>query len=130
MSTSLKRPVAYRENPRRLSADELDQIQRLFSSDGLSAVTGDFGFSTELQALQSIAYSLGMSVVDLSKVTVDRSILEGFPLRLIHRHGIFPTDRSSSSIRMVVSNPFDVQAADAVAAATGLFVITDLALPH
>ena len=130
MSTSLKRPVAYRENPRRLSADELDQIQRLFSSDGLSAVTGDFGFSTELQALQSIAYSLGMSVVDLSKVTVDRSILEGFPLRLIHRHGIFPTDRSSSSIRMVVSNPFDVQAAVAVAAATGLFVITDLALPH
>ena len=130
MSTSLKRPAAYRENPRRLSADELDQIQRLFSSDGLSAVTGDFGFSTELQALQSIAYSLGMSVVDLSKVTVDRSILEGFPLRLIHRHGIFPTDRSSSSIRMVVSNPFDVQAADAVAAATGLFVMTDLALPH
>jgi general secretion pathway protein E/type IV pilus assembly protein PilB len=130
MSTILKRPLAYRDSPRRLTAEELDHVQRLFTTDGLSAVTSEFGFSTDLQALQSIAHSLGMTVVDLSKVTVDRSILEGFPVRLIHRHAIFPIDRSSSSIRIVVSNPFDVQAADAVAAATGLFVMSDLALPH
>ncbi len=130
MSTILKRPLAYRDAPRRLTAEELDHVQRLFTTDGLSAVTSEFGFSTDLQALQSIAHSLGMTIVDLSKVTVDRSILEGFPVRLIHRHAIFPIDRSSSSIRIVVSNPFDVQAADAVSAATGLFVITDLALPH
>ena len=30
----------------------------------------------------------------------------------------------------MVSNPFDVQAADAVSAATGLFVMTSVALPH
>lgn len=130
MSTILKRPSAYRDTPRRLTAEELDHVQRLFTTDGLSAVTSEFGFSTDLQALQSIAHSLGLTVVDLSKVTVDRSILEGFPVRLIHRHAIFPIDRSSSSIRIVVSNPFDVQAADAVAAATGLFVMSDLALPH
>ena len=130
MSTILKRPLAYRDAPRRLTAEELDHVQRLFTTDGLSAVTSEFGFSTDLQALQSIAHSLGMTVVDLSKVTLDRSILEGFPVRLIHRHAIFPIDRSSSSIRIVVSNPFDVQAADAVSAATGLFVMIDLALPH
>lgn len=130
MSTILKRPVAYREKPRRLTVEELDQVQRLFAADGLASVTSEFGFSTELQALQSVAHSLGMSVVDLSKETVDPSILEGFPVRLLHRHGIFPIDRSSSSIRIVVSDPFDVQAADAVSAATGLFVMTSLALPH
>ncbi|MEZ6034582.1 MAG: ATPase, T2SS/T4P/T4SS family [Planctomycetaceae bacterium] len=130
MSTILKRPLAYREKPRRLTTEELDQVQRLFSTDGLSAVTSEFGFSTDLQALQSLAHSLGMSVVDLSKETIDRSILEGFPVRLLHRHGIFPIDRSPASIRIVVSNPFDVQAADAVSAATGLFVMTSLALPH
>ncbi len=130
MSTILKRPLAYREKPRRLTTEELDQVQRLFSTDGLGAVTSEFGFSTELQALQSVAHSLGMSVVDLSKETIDRSILEGFPVRLLHRHGIFPIDRSPASIRIVVSNPFDVQAADAVSAATGLFVMTSLALPH
>lgn len=130
MSTILKRPTAYREKPRRLTVEELDQVQRLFAVDGLASVTSEFGFSTELQALQSVAYSLGMSVVDLSKESIDRSILEGFPIRLLHRHGIFPIDRSPSSIRIVVSNPFDVQAADAVSAATGLFVMTALALPH
>ena len=130
MSTIMKRPSAYRELPRRLTTEELDQVQRLFSTDGLASVTSGFGFTTDLQALQSVAHSLGMSVVDLSKETVDRSILEGFPVRLLHRHGIFPIDRSPSSIRIVVSDPFDVQAADAVAAATGLFVMTSLALPH
>ena len=130
MSTILKRPLAYRESPRRLTAEELDTVQRLLLTDGLSAVTSEFGFATDLQCLQSVAHSLGMSVVDLSKETVDRSILEGFPVRLIHRHGIFPIDKSPSSIRIVVSNPFDVQAADAVSAATGLFVMTSLALPH
>lgn len=130
MSTILKRPTAHRDTPRRLTAEELDHVQRLVNSDGLSAVTSEFGFSTDLQALQSVACSLGMTVVDLSKETVDRSILEGFPVRLVHRHGIFPIDRSSASIRIVVSDPFDVQAADAVSAATGLFVMTALALPH
>ncbi len=130
MSTILKRPSAQRDTPRRLSAEELDHVQRLFTADGLSAVTSEFGFSTDLQALQSVAHSLGMSVVDLSKESVDGAVLEGFPIRLIHRHGIFPIDCSPSSIRIVVSNPFDVQAADAVSAATGLFVMTSVALPH
>ena len=130
MSTILKRPSACREMPRRLTAVELDHVQRLFSTDGLSSVTSEFGFLTDLQALQSVAHSLGMSVVDLSKETIDRSILEGFPVRLLHRHGIFPIDRSPASIRIVMSNPFDVQAADAVSAATGLFVMTSLALPQ
>ncbi len=130
MSTILKRPSAHRDTPRRLTAEELDHVQRLFTTDGLSAVSSEFGFSTDLQALQAVAHSLGMSVVDLSKESVDSSILEGFPVRLIHRHGIFPIDRSSASIRIVVSNPFDVQAADAVSAATGLFVMTSVALPH
>ena len=130
MSTILKRPSAYREMPRRLTAEELDQVQRLFATDGLSSVTSEFGFLTDLQALQSVAHSLGMSVVDLSKETIDRSILEGFPVRLLHRHGIFPIDRSPASIRIVMSNPFDVQAADAVSAVTGLFVMTSLALPQ
>ncbi len=130
MSTILKRPSAHRDTPRRLTAEELDHVQRLFTTDGLSAVSSEFGFATDLQALQAVAHSLGMSVVDLSKESIDSSVLEGFPVRLIHRHGIFPIDRSSASIRIVVSNPFEVQAADADSAATGLFVMTSVALPH
>lgn len=130
MSAILKRPLAQREIPPRLTVEELDHVQSLFATDKLSAITSEFGFSNDLQALQTVAHSLGMSVVDLSKESIDSSVLEGFPVRLIHRHGIFPIDRSPASIRIVVSNPFDVQAADAVSAATGLFVMTSVALPH
>lgn len=126
----LRQYSAQREIPRKLSRQDLEQIQTLLSSHGLEAVTAEFGFATDLQTLQAISHSLAMNVVDLSKETVSKSILEGFPVRLIHRHGIFPIQRSETSIRIVLSNPFDVQAADAVAAATGLFVMTSLALPH
>ena len=131
MSTILKRPWASRDTPRRLSAEELDRMQRMLAGrESLQSVTTEFGFATEFQTLQAIGHSLGMSVVDLSKETVERTILEGFPVRLVHRYGIFPIDRSETSIRIVLSNPFDVQAADAVSAATGLFVTTSVALPH
>lgn len=128
--THVRQIQARRDSPRRLSSDELQQIRGLLVSQSLDAVTAEFDFATDLQALQSIGHSLAMNVVDLSKESIDRSILEGFPIRLIHRHGIFPIVRSETSIRIVLSNPFDVQAADAVASATGLFVMTSLALPH
>lgn len=125
------RPAAYSGSPRRLSSADLERAQRVLASGShLQVFADEFGFATELQALNAIGASMAMSVVDLAKETVDKSILEGFPVRLIHRHGIFPIHRTDSSIRIVLSNPFDVQAADAVSAATGLFVTTALALPH
>jgi len=71
-----------------------------------------------------------MRVVDLSDEDVDEAGLRDFPVRLIHRHGVFPLRRTDTSLHLAISNPFDVQAADAVAAATGLFVTPLLALPH
>ncbi len=125
------RSVAQPDAPRRLSSVDLDRAQRLLANgNSLQSFADEYGFSTELQALQAIGQSMAMSVVDLSKETIDKSVLEGFPVRLIHRHGIFPIQRSETGIRIVLSNPFDVQAADAVSAATGLFVTTAIALPH
>jgi general secretion pathway protein E len=130
--------IAYRHraagqivSPRRLSAQDLAQAQRILAAGSpLQMFADEFGFSTELQALQAIGSSIGMPVIDLSKETLDKTILEGFPVRLIHRHGVFPVQRTESSLKIVLSNPFDVRAADAVSAATGLFVSTALALPH
>ncbi|MFN8705143.1 MAG: hypothetical protein ACK50J_00555, partial [Planctomyces sp.] len=127
--------IAYRHraagqivSPRRLSAQDLAQAQRILAAGSpLQMFADEFGFSTELQALQAIGSSIGMPVIDLSKETLDKTILEGFPVRLIHRHGVFPVQRTESSLKIVLSNPFDVRAADAVSAATGLFVSTALA---
>jgi type II secretion system protein E len=130
--------IAYRPRPaaplaasRRLSPQDLDRAQRILASGAhLQVFADEFGFATELQALQAIGTSMALPIVDMSKETVEKTILEGFPVRLIHRHGIFPIHRTETTLRIVLSNPFDVQAADAVSAATGLFVTTALALPH
>ena len=94
-----------------------------------SGVCRDFGFATDLDALRAIAQALVLPVIDLTREQPSRDLLTDFPIRLIHRHSIFPVSRTDQSLRIVLSNPFDVQAADAVAEATGLFVSVCTAMP-
>lgn len=117
---------------RRLSRSELKLARQAFSdsASGIARLTEQLGITNEVNAIQSIGLSLGIPVVDLAKESVDATTLDGFPLRLIHRHNLFPIERSSEELTLVVSNPFDVQGPDAVAAATGMFVKSVLALPH
>ena len=116
---------------RRLSSHELKRVQEFFSAgDQLDQFARELQFESELDVLCAIGRSLSIPVVDLSKEEIDDSILKGFPVRLVHRHGVFPIACSDASVKLAISNPFDVQAADAVAEATGLFVRTVLALPH
>ena len=131
MSAILSTPNNTGAAVRRLSPDELKAAHELFSTgDQLDRFANEHGFDNELDALRSIGDSLGMSVIDMSNFEMDHSILENFPVRLIHRHGVFPVSRADSTIKLALSNPFDVQATDAVAAAIGQFVSPVLALPH
>ncbi|MFN5905695.1 MAG: hypothetical protein ACK5A3_06560, partial [Planctomyces sp.] len=129
MSSLIQRPATFREGPRRLQARQLDDVQRAFVQCGLAGVCRDFGYATDLDALRAIAQALSLPVIDLSREQPSRDLLQDFPVRLIHRHGIFPVSRTEQTLRIVLSNPFDVQAADAVAEATGLFVTVCTALP-
>ena len=131
MSAMLSTPNNIGAAVRRLSPDELKAAHELFSiGDQLDRFANEHGFDNELDALRSIGDSLGMPVIDMSNFEMDHSILENFPVRLIHRHGVFPVSRADSTIKLALSNPFDVQATDAVAAAIGQFVSPVLALPH
>ena len=48
--------------------------------------------------------------------------MEGFPIKLIHRHEVFPLERTEQYLRLAVSNPFDFNAFDSVASALELEV--------
>ena len=117
---------------RRLSRAELKSARQTFSdpSNALTRLAEEFGVADEVEVIESIGVSLDIPVVDLSSWSVEDSILDEFPMRLIHRHSVFPIERSPDELTLVVSNPFDIQGPDAVAAATGLFVKPVLALPH
>ncbi len=131
MSAVLGRPETADSGVRRLSPQELKAARELFEQgDQLDRFAREHGFDSELDALRAIGASLRMPVVDLSNFEVDAEILKDFPVRLVHRHAVFPVSREDGTIELALSSPFDVQAADAVAAATGQFVSPVLALPH
>lgn len=75
------------------------------------------GFVTEEQALQALADALGFEFVDLTSTEIDLALLQTFPLKLIHRHSIFPLRQETSALAVATSDPFDLYALDEVAAA-------------
>jgi len=116
-----------------LSETRVSQLARLTqNSEGrLSQVAAELGFATETEedALRAVAETMGLQVIDLNNVRVDLSLLKHFPLRLIHRHGVFPIWEQEGSLVLATGNPFDLHALDAVSAAIGRSVLPVLASP-
>ncbi|MBN2477376.1 MAG: Flp pilus assembly complex ATPase component TadA [Pirellulales bacterium] len=100
------------------------------AADGrLDRVALELGFASEEDALRAVGETLGLEFVDLASAKVDLRLLEQFPLKLIHRYGIFPIRREDDSLVVATANPFDLHALDAVGAATEMSVLPVLALP-
>ena len=116
--------------PRLLDAQEF-QIARdaQMNHGSLDKVAVTLGFSSEESAVKALAATLGLDFVDLSTLEPDLSVLDKFPVKLIHRYGVFPIRRSEGSLVVVTGNPFDLHALDAVSAAAGCSVIPMVALP-
>ena len=91
-------------------------------------VAVQMGFVTEEQALSALADALGMTFVDLTTAEPDLELLAAFPAKLMHRHGLFPLRREGDSLVVLTSDPFDLYAIDAVAAATGQTIRPALAV--
>jgi general secretion pathway protein E/type IV pilus assembly protein PilB len=101
------------------------------AADGrLSRVAAELGFDGEEDALRAVGEAMGLELIDLSETDVDLSLLEEFPIKLIHRHGVFPIRLEEGSLVVATGNPFDLHALDAVGAATGRSVLPVLALPE
>lgn len=116
--------------PRLLDAREFQIARESQVTHGsLEKIVGTLGFSTEEQAVRAVAATLGLDFVDLSTTEPDLSLLSSFPVKLIHRFGVFPVSRTDDSLVVVTGNPFDLHALDAVSSAAGCSVIPVVALP-
>ena len=85
---------------------------------GLQLVARELGFDSEEAALQAVGQALGMDMVDLTKTNTDPQVLQRFPIKLIHRHVVFPIESDGQSLVLAIGDPFDLHALDAVGAAT------------
>jgi len=101
------------------------------SGGRLSQVAAELGYATDSDedSLRVVATAMGLALVDLSSAAVDLSLLEKFPLRLIHKYGVFPLRLEDGSMVLAISNPLDLHAVDAVAAAVEMSVVPVLAAP-
>ncbi len=113
-----------------LSPQHLEMVRQAHLTDGrLDAVALELGYASVEDLQRAVGDMLGMEYVDLASVEVDLSALQGFPLRLIHRYGIFPLGRREGSLVVAMGNPFDLPALDAVSAAVRESALPVVVLP-
>jgi general secretion pathway protein E len=106
-----------------LSAQQLDQL-RLDRPDAmrLDVAAVDLGLVSEEAALKALGDEVGIPFVDLELQKIDLNLLRGFPLKLIHRHSVFPIERVNGTLRVATSDPFDLYPLDELSATTGLTI--------
>jgi general secretion pathway protein E/type IV pilus assembly protein PilB len=112
---------------------KLDQVhlqtisRALQNSRPLAEIAAELEFNSLPDLLLATSQALGIKLVNLEETDVDSSLLDDFPLRLIHRHEVFPLVRNNDSLVLAVSNPFNMQAIDAVASELRTAVVPVLA---
>lgn len=115
----------------RLDAGQLNAARAAFVEGGdAERVARELGFSDEDAFLNAVGAALRMEVVNLTESKIDGTIVEGFPVRLIHRRRIFPLRRDGDAIVVVLGDPFDVDVVDAAGAAAGSPIRPAIARPR
>ncbi len=106
-----------------LSQDQLQAARRAHVTEGcFDGVAQQLGCDSEIDVLSAVARTLGLELIDLTNEKPDLSLLESFPVRLIHRFHVFPLRMRQDAMVLAISDPFNLHAVDAVSSATGLSV--------
>ena len=111
-----------------LSPGPLDRAKLTAIADAIKSdrqftdVVEHVGFESPEALLRAIARSLRLKFVDLAEIEIDESLLQDFPVRMVHRHEFFPVGRVGESLLVAGSNPFDFQATDNLGAVTGKMI--------
>ena len=88
------------------------------------------GLVKEEDVFAAMAEEFDLELVDLTKVTVDPETLRSVPLKLVHRHNLFPLSRSNGSLVVATGDPYAVNALDELQTVTGLKIKPVLANPR
>jgi type IV pilus assembly protein PilB len=77
------------------------------------------GVATEQELVALIAKAANIPPIDLSKLNVNKEVLESVPEDVAREYSIFPVDRIGQIITVAVANPFDVLKLDDIRIITG-----------
>lgn len=102
---------------------------RLREGEPLDSLAEQWAYESSEHLLAVAARSLGMDCLESDEIDLAVDVLQGFPIKLIHRHEIFPIERGDDWLRLAISNPFDFTAVDTVASALELQIRPVVASP-
>lgn len=117
------------------SVDALDTRQLQLARDALAqegrlaSIATALGHRSEEDAFQALAQTMGLRMADLIKTEPDETVVNEFPAKLVHKHGVFPLGIEDGILIVAISNPFDLHAIDAIGAETGKPVQPIVAMP-
>jgi type IV pilus assembly protein PilB len=77
------------------------------------------GVATEQELVALIAKAANIPPIDLSKLIVNKEVLESVPEEVAREYCIFPVDKIGAIITVAVANPFDVLKLDDIRIITG-----------
>ena len=107
-----------------LTASDLRRAREIFLADGhFEQFAYELGFEDEQQAIERMADALALPWIDLTAFPVNSDLVSRFPVRLIHRHGVFPLRESDRLLELAIANPFDTDAIDAAGASMQMSVV-------
>jgi general secretion pathway protein E len=97
------------------------------NGDRIDQVAVQLGLVGEIDVLRALAAETGVDYIDLEVADVDLALLQKFPAKLIHRHSLFPVQRTRGAVVVATSDPLHLYPLDEAAAALGCPIIPVLA---
>ncbi|MBS1717132.1 MAG: Flp pilus assembly complex ATPase component TadA [Armatimonadetes bacterium] len=110
--------------------EEARKVQDQTKNPDFGQVLIDLGFVGEREVLQGKAQEAGIGFVDLDNTTPESSALNVVPEKVAKSHRLIPVKKDNNTLYVALTDYRNIQAIDAVQAASGLRVIPVLAVPE
>ncbi|MBN1344487.1 MAG: type II secretion system ATPase GspE [Phycisphaerae bacterium] len=114
----------------KITASNLEEAMasRKGPTDRVDRILVNLGLVDERDVLEVLGEQLSIPLVDLSAAEIDVEMLRAMPNKLVHRRGLIPIERTSDTLKVATSDPFDMYAFDELRMMTGLKVEPVLAV--
>jgi len=116
-----KKVRAILERSGKVNAEQADALLAEATAEkrSLTEIAVGKGIVSESEILCMIAKAANIAPIDLSKVKVEKEVLDAVPVDLAKDYHVFPIDRIGSILTIAVANPFDVLKLDDIRIITG-----------
>ena len=97
-----------------ISQDQLVEAERMSRSGGMSVQDAlvRLGYATGDEAMMAVAQEHGLDFVNLKEVVIPPSVVELVPESVARENAVLPLSEDDGALRVIVSDPYDVETLD------------------